>query len=181
MPENQATTRAEEVTRVRGYLTGQAAKLTPAQIVDKVRESQTALLAAAAAIPADRFLTPPGDDEWSPAEILHHVVTVIGDSSRSIISTLRTGTPSRVRPDRLEHLTKDVTLDQVRDLMATEREELFSTVLAADPSAHLDVVVMSHSEFGSFNWREALLFVRVHDMDHARQLEKITVAAQSPA
>ncbi len=181
MADNQASSRAEEVARVRGYLTSQAAKLTPTQIVEKVRESQTAVLTAAAAIPADRFTTPPTGDEWSAAEVLHHVLTVIGDHSRSIISTIRTGTPSRVRPDRLEHLTKDVTLDQVRDLMAAERDELFTTVLAADPNVHLDVAVMSHPEFGSFNWREALLFVRVHDTDHARQLEKITAATQAPA
>ncbi len=181
MPENQAGSRAAEVARVRGYLTGQAAKLTPEQIVEKVRESQAAVITAAAAIPADRFGTPPAGDEWSAAEVLHHVVTVIGDHSRSIISTIRIGTPSMVRPDRLEHLTKDVTLDQVRDLMAAERDELFNTVLAADPNVHLDVAVMSHPEFGQFNWHEALLFIRVHDMDHARQLDKITAATQAPA
>jgi uncharacterized damage-inducible protein DinB len=177
--ENQTGSRAEEVARVRGYLTGQAAKLTPEQIVEKVRVSQTAVLNAASAVPAERFSTPPADGEWSATEVLYHVLTVIGDNSRSIISTIRTGTPSRVRPDRLEHLTNEVTLDDVRDLMSAEREELFSAVQSADPNAHLDVVVASHPEFGEFNWREALLFMRVHDLDHARQLDKIAAVGST--
>jgi hypothetical protein len=176
MAEAQTGSRAEEVARVRGYLTAQAAKWTPEQLVEKVRESQGAVLAAAKSVPADRFTTPPAGDEWSAAEVLYHVLTVVGDQSRAVISTIRDGVPSRVRPDRLEHLDKKVTLDEVRGLMAAERDELFQTVLAADPDARLDVETLRHPEFGAMNWREALLFVRVHDLDHARQLEAIAKA-----
>jgi len=30
--------------------------------------------------------------------------------------------------------------------------------------------------FGTLNWRETLLFLRLHDLDHARQLEKNAAA-----
>jgi hypothetical protein len=30
--------------------------------------------------------------------------------------------------------------------------------------------------FGPLNWREALLFMRLHDLDHAGQLQKNTAA-----
>src|SRR5690242_15751792 len=79
--ENQTESRADEVARVRGYLTGQAAKLTPVQIMEKVRESQAAVLNAAAAVPAERFSAPPAEGEWSAAEVLVHVLTVVGDTS----------------------------------------------------------------------------------------------------
>lgn len=176
MAEAQAGSRAEEVARVRGYLTAMAAKWSPVEIAEKVRESQAAVMAAAEAVPADRFTTPPAGDEWSAAEVLYHVLTVVGDSSRAVISTIRTGTPTRVREDRLEHINTSVTLDEARELLAAERQELFETVAAADPNVHLDVEVGRHPEFGAFNWREALLFVRVHDLDHARQLEAIAKA-----
>ncbi len=176
MAEAQAGSRAEEVARVRGYLTAMAAKWSPAEIVEKLRESQAAVMAAAEAVPADRFTTPPAGGEWSAAEVLYHVLTVIGDLSRAVISTIQTGVPTRVRPDRLEHVNTSVTLDEARELLAVERQELFDTVASADPNARLDVVVGRHPEFGSFNWREALLFVRVHDLDHARQLEAIAGA-----
>jgi hypothetical protein len=172
----EAQSRADEVARVRGYLTAMAAKWSPAEIVEKVRESQAAVMAAAQAVPADRFTTPPAGGEWSAAEVLYHVLTVIGDSSRAVISTIQTGTPTRVRPDQLEHINTSVTLDEALELLAAERQELFEAVASADPNAHLDVIVGKHPEFGAFNWREALLFVRVHDLDHARQIEAIAKA-----
>ena len=181
MTDARATARTEEVARVRGYLTSQAAKLSPAQIVEKVQESQAAVLAAAAAVPGERFSTPPADGEWSAAEVLYHVLTVVGDHSRSIISTIRTGSPTRIRPDRLQHLSTSVSLNEVRGLLAVERGELFDVVLAADPNTHIDVPAMSHPEFGALNWRETLLFVRVHDMDHARQLQQIASTVQASA
>jgi hypothetical protein len=30
--------------------------------------------------------------------------------------------------------------------------------------------------FGPLNWRETLLFMRLHDLDHAAQLDKIATA-----
>jgi len=37
-------------------------------------------------------------------------------------------------------------------------------------------VKMKHPWFGEFSWREWLLFMRVHDLDHARQLQAIAAA-----
>src|SRR5579884_1103269 len=159
---NQAETRAQEVARVRSYLTTQAAKWAPAEIVERVRASQAAVIEAAGHVPAERFNEAPRAGEWSAAEVLYHVVAVVGDSSRAIVSTLRTGVPSRVRPDRIDRLERAVSLDEARRLIEAEREELYRVVLAADPEARLDVTVFTHPEFGAFNWREALLFVRVH-------------------
>jgi hypothetical protein len=50
------------------------------------------------------------------------------------------------------------------------RERLFASVLAADPNGNLDRNVF-HPFFGALNWREALLFLRIHDLDHARQIQ----------
>ncbi|MHB8577425.1 MAG: DinB family protein [Dehalococcoidia bacterium] len=180
MTSAQTNARAEEVAKVRGYVTAQAAKLTPAQIVEKVRDSQASVLAAAESIPADRFNTAPADGDWSAAEVLYHVLTVVGDHSRAVVSAIRSGAPTRVRPDRLEHLTRQVTLGEAKQLLADERGELFEVASAADPDARLDITVMNHPEFGQFNWRETLLFVRVHDLDHARQLQQIAAAVGKP-
>ncbi len=60
------------------------------------------------------------------------------------------------------------------------RKQLIAVVLQADPQAHLDIV-WGHNEFGKMNWREWLLFARVHTLDHARQMQAIfSVLAQSP-
>ena len=35
---------------------------------------------------------------------------------------------------------------------------------------------VEHPMFGPLNWRETLLFMRLHDLDHAGQLGKIAAA-----
>jgi hypothetical protein len=54
-------------------------------------------------------------------------------------------------------------------------ESLYAHVREADPSAFLDVK-WSHPFFGDLNWREWLLFLRIHTKDHARQLASMTAA-----
>ena len=51
-------------------------------------------------------------------------------------------------------------------------------VLKADPQAHLDIV-WGHNEFGKMNWREWLLFARVHTLDHAHQIQTIAAVLSS--
>ena len=46
---------------------------------------------------------------------------------------------------------------------------LFERALTADPDARLEDTV-EHPFFGPLNWRETLLFIRLHDLDHAGQL-----------
>jgi hypothetical protein len=60
-------------------------------------------------------------------------------------------------------------------LLARDREALFKCALGADPLAHLERSI-EHGMFGPLNWRETLLFMRLHDLDHAGQLQKIAAA-----
>ena len=52
---------------------------------------------------------------------------------------------------------------------------LFQRVRSADPMANLQVTI-PHPFFGALNWRETLLFIRLHDLDHAGQLAKVAGA-----
>ena len=60
-------------------------------------------------------------------------------------------------------------------LLERDREALFTRVLRADPLANLEHPI-EHGMFGPLNWRETLLFMRLHDLDHAGQLQKIAAA-----
>src|SRR2546428_13886715 len=64
----------DEQIRIRGYLTAQGAKLSTAEIVDKVRAAMDQLRAAAEAIPEARFGTRPAAEEGSANEVMAHVV-----------------------------------------------------------------------------------------------------------
>jgi uncharacterized damage-inducible protein DinB len=171
----------DEQARVRGYLTAQAVKLSPSEIVDKIRVAMDQLRAAARAIPAGRFDERPAAEEWSANEVMAHVVTAGRHFGGAIVRLLDGFPPGGVR-DRLE---RDVPSRSPDDWWATleqDRAALFARVEAADPGSRLADTV-EHPFFGPLNWRETLLFMRLHDLDHAGQLGKIAaaLAAARPA
>jgi hypothetical protein len=59
---------------------------------------------------------------------------------------------------------------------------LFERVREADPAARLEATI-EHPFFGPLNWRETLLFMCLHDLDHAGQMQTIAAAlsASRPA
>ena len=60
-------------------------------------------------------------------------------------------------------------------MFAPARDALFARVLRAEPAEHPECVI-EHPFFGRLSWRETLLFLRLHDLDHAGQLQKIAAA-----
>jgi hypothetical protein len=168
------TTLTDEQLRIRGYLQAQAAKLSLADLIAKVQADQEQVRAAADAVPAARFADRPADGEWSANEVLAHVVESGRAVAGGIRSVLDGGAPTaladRIRPDPERH-----TAAEWWDQLIHDRETLFERVRAARGDERLDVT-WSHQFFGELNWREWLLFLRIHDLDHARQLQAITEA-----
>ena len=164
----------DEQTRIRGYLTAQGAKLSPAEIVDKVRAAMDQLRAAATAVPDARFGERPAAEEWSANEVMAHVVTAGRHFGGAIVRLLDRLPGGGVR-DQLE---RDVPRQSASEWWATleqDRAALFARVRDADPEGALEGTV-EHPFFGPLNWRETLLFMRLHDLDHAGQLQKIAAA-----
>jgi uncharacterized damage-inducible protein DinB len=164
----------EEQARIRSYLTGQAAKLPPAEIVAKVRAAMDQLRAAAQAVPAARFVEAPAPGEWSANEVMAHVVEA-GRHFGGAIERLLDGQPPGAPGDAPARDTAPRPLDEWWALLDRDRRALFERVLRAAPDARLDGTV-EHGFFGPLNWRETLLFLRLHDLDHAGQLQKIAGA-----
>jgi uncharacterized damage-inducible protein DinB len=165
----------EEQQRIRSYLTAQGAKLSPAELVDKVRAAMDELHAALDTIPADRFADRPGADEWSGNEVMAHVVTTGALFARGIIRALDGAAAGPPVADVLERGVPEKSAGEWWQELVRNRSELFERALAADPQAHLDRTV-EHRMFGALNWRETILFLRLHDLDHAGQLKKIADA-----
>ncbi len=165
----------DEEQRIRSYLTAQAAKLTPALIVDKVRAAMADLRSAAAAVPPARFAERPAPDEWSGNEVMAHVLAADAYFSGGIVSALDGAPPPARREGRGIEGAPLRSAAAWCDDLERAREAVFARALAADPGAHLDRLV-EHGMFGALTWRETLLFHRVHDLDHAGQLRKIAAA-----
>jgi uncharacterized damage-inducible protein DinB len=169
----------DEERRIRSYLQAQGAKLTPAEIIDKVRAALEQLRAAAAAIPPERFDQRPEPEEWSANDVMAHVVAAgrsVGDRIVAILDGLPAPEPvTAAREDHGEMLT---AAEWSRRL-ERDRAALFARVVRAEPGAHLEERA-EHGVFGALNWRELLLFLRLHDLDHAGQLQKIAAALAAP-
>jgi len=164
----------DEQKRIRGYLVAQAARLAPREIVEKVEVAMLQLKAAAGAVAPARFNDAPAPGEWSANEVMAHVVES-GRHFGGAIARLLDGQPPGAPRDAAARDTSPRPLDTWWALLQQDRAGLFERVLSADPGARLDATV-EHPFFGPLNWRETLLFMRLHDLDHAGQLQKIAAA-----
>ncbi|HLZ68699.1 MAG TPA: DinB family protein [Dehalococcoidia bacterium] len=168
------TTQADEAQRVRGYLLAQANKLSIPELVEKVRRDTMPLREAGAAVPAARFAERPGPDAWSAAEVYTHILQMNETGARAIEGILDGGAlPPPVR-DTISGETSAglTTAEAYWQAHTRRREQLLARVLHARGDEHLEIAI-THQTFGAFNWREWLLFMRVHDLDHLRQLQAI--------
>jgi hypothetical protein len=129
------------------------------------------LAKAAAAVPPDRWGQRPAPDEWSGNEVMAHVLAADGYFGGGIIAILDgEPTPPRSEGRGIEHAPLRTAAEWCA-LLEQQRTNLFTRVLQAEPNAKLAVTI-EHPMFGPLNWREALLFTRLHDLDHANQLGK---------
>jgi hypothetical protein len=169
------TTSAGETERIRGYLISQAHKLTPAELVAKLRADTAPLQAIGVAVPATHFAERPSPDEWSAAEVYTHILDMNERGARAIESILDEGAlPPPIRDTISGQARAALTnAEQYWQTYAVRREGLLQRVLAAAGDEHLEIKII-HNQFGALNWREWLLFMRVHDLDHMRQLQAIT-------
>ncbi len=165
---------SEETLRIRSYLKAQGAKLAPDQLIGKVQEAMAQLRAAASAVPTARFTEPPAPGEWSANEVMAHVVEAGRHFGAAIVRILDGHPPSEPR-DVAARDTAPRPLDEWWALLERDRSALFQRVRSAHPMARLEVTI-SHPFFGALNWRETLLFMRLHDLDHAGQLSKVAGA-----
>ena len=165
---------SEETLRIRSYLTAQGAKLSPDQLIGKVQEAMAQLRAAASAVPPARFNDPPAPGEWSANEVMAHVVEAGRHFATAIVRILDGQPPGEPR-DVAARDTAHRPLDEWCAMLERDRSALFQRVRSAHPTARLEATI-AHPFFGALNWRETLLFMRLHDLDHAGQLTKVAGA-----
>jgi hypothetical protein len=164
-----------EQERIRGYLKAQGAKQTPAEIVGKIETAMVDLAKAARAVPVARFGERPEAEEWSANEVLAHVVAADRYFGGGVVAVLAgRAAPPRGGGRGFEDAPLR-TAEAWLEILASQRRTLFAAVAAADPGAAPEVAI-EHPFFGPLNWRETLLFTRLHDLDHAGQLGKIVAA-----
>jgi hypothetical protein len=163
-----------EAQRIRGYLVTQAAKLSIPELVDKLRRDALPLRTAAGRVPAGRFEERPADGEWSAAEVFTHVLEMTEHGDAAIGTIIAGGRPpARVRDVVSGRVAAGLSgSEDYWRAFESLREPFYARVLQARGDEHLDVTI-AHPTFGPLNWREWMLFMRVHDLDHMRQIAAI--------
>lgn len=163
-----------ESERVRSYIIAQANKLTLPELVAKVRADTRPLREAAAAVRPEKFFERPTSEDWSAAEVFTHILDMNDVGATSIEGILDGGAVPSTVSDLVTGGTRKSleTAEQYWASYEATRERLLGRVLEARGDEHLDVTI-THPTFGPFTWREWLLFMRVHDLDHLRQLQAV--------
>ena len=164
------TTGSDEVERVLSYLTSQGERYTFAEIWVRFAKARLELIDSVSEVDQGQADFRPDAGEWSISEVLNHVVTSSGTVSEIVDALSRgvTPTPGRIDPPREEtsldinELRERLTLDSLR----------WSALVERLPPAPSTVLTAPHPFFGELHARAWLLFQRIHDIDHAGQVEK---------
>jgi hypothetical protein len=155
----QQSTRDE----VRENLRRDAAELSVEGLISRVRAAVDSTVTAARSFD-DAALAIPAGDGWTPLQCLSHVVESNVRHAQQILYVALSG---ELPPDAPFELPAGR-----EELLAKHREaieSLFAHVREAAPDGFLHVT-WPHAFFGELNWREWLLFLELHSIDHARQL-----------
>lgn len=159
--------------RVRGYLVSQAARLTLPELVEKLRADTAPLAQAATALPPERFAARPAPEEWSAAEVWAHILDMNESGATAIETVLDTGAaPARTPDDTARPVQLPASAAAAWAQYERRREALFDRVLRAS-GEEAPTVTLPHPLFGDLTWRQWLLFMRVHDLDHLAQLRAV--------
>jgi hypothetical protein len=167
----------EERDRIRSYLVTVANRLSIPELVEKVRQDVLPLREAALAVPAERFSERPAPGEWSAAEVLGHVLEMNEWGADAIEAVLEERPLPAPPSDEVGATARQLPESAEAFWAAFEprREALLARVLRTEGNEHLDRK-LRHPFFGDLSWREWLLFMRVHDLDHLRQVQAIARA-----
>jgi hypothetical protein len=157
----------EELDQVGRWIRSEAASRTVDGIYEFALEQVNTLIHVSESFASDQFSAKRTGDDWTVMDAFRHVVEWNCQVGEDVLYVSLTGErPANPPP----------TLPADREtLIAKQRESIesvYAHVSAADPVAFPDVV-WEHPFFGLMNWREWLLFIGVHCIDHRRQIERL--------
>ena len=164
------TTQADEFERIHSYLQAQGQRYTFSELWSRLIRARVTVMDVVEGVTQEQAEFRPDPDEWSIAEVLHHLLT----SSEKVATTVEALSrgeainPGRIDPPREEttqtigELTEKLRADSIAWTALTQR---LPDTPPTEPTA-------PHSMFGELHARAWYLFQRVHDLDHAGQIAK---------
>ena len=163
--------------RLLSYVSHQVAQ-GPEAIQNAVRKGQEQLLGVMDGISEEQASFKPDADTWSVVEVLRHVV---GAKQRNVAwcTGLARGETiaGAAQPGRTG--AELPSLAAARSALEASHGELVAVVASFSPETNLEARY-EHPWFGPLNCQEWAVFQRIHDGDHAEQIEQVKAAAGFP-
>jgi len=171
--------------RVRSYLVHNATKEL-GELRDLVQKGHDQIMGIAAGLTASQATFKPAPDEWSVLDCFQHVVAAKKGTARLAATLARGEQPPGIGGEGEETRRQDgvtgtryATLDEARAAAQAAHEELLAFLDTAASTANLEATY-PHFLFGDLNCLQWAAFQRVHDGDHAGQIERIIAAPGYP-
>ena len=164
--------------RITSYIAHQAAK-EPNAIKELVQKGHDQLVSQMEGLSEEQAAFKPGPDDWSVRELLRHAL----QAKRGVVRTCEALARGEAREGSAEprRVTGELpTLVEARSALDAAHDELLAFVESISPETNTDAR-FGHPFFGPLNCREWAAFQRLHDGDHAQQIEQITSASGFPA
>lgn len=164
--------------RVLSYLAHQASK-DVAAICDLIAEERSRVLRLLEGVSEEQAAFAPASGEWCIKEVVGHIASTEREVAAIIgrlAGVLDKGDWSG--SGDLEEKADRSLAEQTSSLLQA-RHELLDVVAQITGDGGLDAK-HDHPFFGPLNWKEWLAFQRVHDRDHADQIEAIQQSASYP-
>lgn len=162
---------ADENARIRSYLLSQGEKYSFKEMWQRVVAARLELLEAIGSVNEEQASFRPAEGEWSVREVILHVLNWSREVRR-LVQLLANGEAAGSRTIGSPRQEADLTIGQLRSQLL--EDSLAWSVLTADlPDAPSFVATAPHPMFGELHTRAWYLFQRVHDLDHARQIQAI--------
>ncbi len=118
------------------------------------------------------------DDEWSIKEVLGHML-ISGKGVNHEIVNLVQGRPSSGEARMGMIPGGDRPIEEVQQMLADLWAETRRLVASLAEDGNLEWT-WKHPIFGSLNFREWIVFQRLHAMDHLQQIEKVKAHPDYP-
>lgn len=167
------------------------------ELRDYVDAQRSALLAAAASLPAERWRDQPAPDRWSMVELLEHLYRVEHSCARVIARgveearaaghpaeteshsvlggldafALRDRSVRRTAPERVTP-SSGWSADEALRQLAASRAELDDAIRTADGLA-LGTITREHARLGELDLYRWILFIGEHEARHVQQAVEI--------
>jgi hypothetical protein len=172
------------VERMTGYIKHNGTK-SPGDLHALVQAGQDQMLAQLDGVSPAQATFKPAPDVWSMLELMHHVVSAKGGVAR-ICERLAKGEsiPGQGREgDEQDGVVRGDGFGSIavaRDAMEAAHRDLLAFIDQRLAGANA-ATRFNHFVFGDLNCAEWAAFQRVHDGDHANQIEQIKSAPGYPA